>query len=296
MLNRSPHGIIPAIVTPLTSDEEINESSLRRLVNHVIRGGVHGVFATGSQGEYWAFSPDEKRRIWEVVVDETRGRVPVYAGTMGATTRETIALTQQAEKSGVDAVSILTPFTLNPNDDELFRHYRAVAASTSLPIMIYSNPGRTRTKVSVSLLERLAPIPNLVGIKDSGGDLEALAEYLRAVPAGFSVMVGPETLLYAALHYGAQGCVSACANVAPSLVVEIFERFKTGDFDAARQAQARLAPLRLSFGLGTYPVVIKEALDLMGLEAGPARAPAGPLSPEQREQLRRVLEKMRVLE
>ena len=295
MLKEMPHGIIPAIVTPLRKDEEIHETSLRRVVNHVIRGGVHGVFATGSQGEFWAFTPDEKRRIWEIVVDEARGRVPVYAGTMGATTRETIALTKLAESTGVDAVSILTPFPLSPNDDELFNHYQAVADSTALPIVLYSNPSRTGTKISVPLLTRLAQIQTIVGIKDSSADLETTAEYLRAAPKHFSVMVGRETLLYAALHYGAKGCVAATANVMPSLVVEIYERFEAGDLEGARRAQERLTPLRLAFTLGTYPVVIKEALDLMGLEAGPARGPVGPLAPEQRERLRRVLKDMGAL-
>src|SRR4030043_978761 len=114
MLKNPPSGITPAMVTPLTADEEINQQALRRLTNHLIDGKVHGVFAVGSQGEFWALTPDEKQRVWEVVVDETRGRVPVYAGTVGVTTRETIALTRLAEKCKVDAVSILTPYFISP--------------------------------------------------------------------------------------------------------------------------------------------------------------------------------------
>jgi 4-hydroxy-tetrahydrodipicolinate synthase len=289
MLKQPPHGVIPAMVTPLNQDETLNESALRRLTNHLINGGVHGVFAVGSQGEFWAFTPDEKRRIWETVVDETRGRVPVYAGTVGVTTRETIELTRRAAASGVDAVSILTPYFISPTDDQLFDHYRAVAESTDLPIVLYSNPSRTGVKISVGLLARLARVKGIVGIKDSSGGLELTAEYIRVAPPEFSVLIGPDTLIYAGLTIGAKGAIAATGNVRPDLVVSIYNKYMAGDLAGALQAQRELAPLRLAINSGSFPVVIKEALDLMGLEGGPARAPVGPLTPEQREKLRGVL-------
>jgi len=295
MLTKSPSGIIPAMVTPLTADEEINEKSLRRLTNHLIDGKVHGVFAVGSQGEFWALSPDEKRRVWETVVDETRGRVPVYAGTVGVTTRETIELTRIAEKAGIDAVSILTPYFIGPNDDQLFDHYKAVAESTSLPILAYTNPARTNVKISPGLLARLAQVKGIVGIKDSSGDLELTAEYIRVVPPSFSVLMGRDTLIYAGLSYGTKGSIAATANVKPELVASIYDKYMAGDLAGALQAQRELAPLRLAFAWGTFPVVIKEALNLMGMDAGPCRAPVGPLTAEQRERLKKVLQEMKVI-
>lgn len=295
MLTKSPSGIIPAMVTPLTADEEINEKSLRRLTNHLIDGKVHGVFAVGSQGEFWALSPDEKRRVWETVVDETRGRVPVYAGTAGVTTRETIELTRIAEKAGIDAVSILTPYFIGPNDDQLFDHYKAVAESTSLPILAYTNPARTNVKISPGLLARLAQVKGIVGIKDSSGDLELTAEYIRVVPPSFSVLMGRDTLIYAGLSYGTKGSIAATANVKPELVASIYDKYMAGDLAGALQAQRELAPLRLAFAWGTFPVVIKEALNLMGMDAGPCRAPVGPLTAEQRERLKKVLQEMKVI-
>jgi 4-hydroxy-tetrahydrodipicolinate synthase len=295
MLTKSPSGIIPAMVTPLTADEEINEKSLRRLTNHLIDGKVHGVFAVGSQGEFWALSPDEKRRVWETVVDETRGRVPVYAGTAGVTTRETIELTRSAEKAGIDAVSILTPYFIGPNDDQLFDHYKAVAESTSLPILAYTNPARTNVKISPGLLARLAQVKGIVGIKDSSGDLELTAEYIRVVPPSFSVLMGRDTLIYAGLSYGTKGSIAATANVKPELVASIYDKYMAGDLAGALQAQRELAPLRLAFAWGTFPVVIKEALNLMGMDAGPCRAPVGPLTAEQRERLKKVLQEMKVI-
>jgi 4-hydroxy-tetrahydrodipicolinate synthase len=295
MLKNPPSGIIPAMVTPLTADEEINEKALRRLTNHLIDGKVHGVFAVGSQGEFWALSPDEKRRVWETVVDETRGRVPVYAGTVGVTTRETIELTRMAEKAGIDAVSILTPYFIGPNDDQLFDHYKAVAESTSLPILVYTNPARTNVKISPGLLARLAQVKGIVGIKDSHGDLELTAEYIRVVPPSFSVLMGRDTLIYAGLSYGTKGGIAATANVKPALVASIYDKYMAGDLPGALQAQRELAPLRLAFAWGTFPVVIKEALNLMGMDVGPCRAPVGPLTAEQRERLKKVLQEMKVI-
>jgi len=291
-----PYGIIPAMVTPLTREEELNESALRRLTNHLIENGVHGVFATGSQGEFWAFSASEKQRIWEIVVEETNGRVPVYVGTAAVTTREAIALTQAAERIGADAVSVLTPFFINPNPDELFEHYRAIAASTKLPVLLYTNPDRTGVKISAALLSRLAQIENIVGMKDSSGDLTLAQEYLSSVPSDFSLVMGRDTLIFAGLLHGAKGAIAATANVAPALVVSIYERLQAGDIDGARKAQEDLAPLRLAFTWGTFPVVIKEALDLMGLQGGPCRAPVGPMTALQRERLRNLLKEMNLIE
>jgi 4-hydroxy-tetrahydrodipicolinate synthase len=290
-----PYGIIPAMVTPLTSQDEINEPALRKLTNHLVDGGSHAIFTIGSQGEFWAFTREEKRRIAEVVVDEVKGRVPVYSGTAAITTRETISLTKDAEAIGVDAVSILTPFFLSPTEHELYDHYRAIAEATSLPIVLYTNPDRTGVNISPGLLKRLAEIDNIVGIKDSSGDLQLTAQFVQVVPDEFSVLMGRDTLILAGLIYGAKGSIAATANVKPDLVVSIYERFIAGDLAGARAAQEALAPLRLAFSWGTFPVVIKEALDLMGMDAGPSRAPVGPMSAEKRDQLREVLVGMGVI-
>ncbi len=290
-----PYGIIPAMVTPLTKKDELNEAALRKLTNFLVTNGVHGVFATGSQGEFWAFSADEKKRAWEIVVEETAGRVPVYAGTAAVTTREAIALTQTAERVGVDAVSVLTPFFVNPTPDELYEHYRAIAAATRLPVLLYTNPDRTNVKISSALLSRLAKIDNIVGIKDSSGDLTLTTEYLASVSKDFSIVMGRDTMIFAGLLHGAKGAIAATANVVPALVVSIYEHFKKNDLQGALKAQEDLAPLRMAFTWGTFPVVIKEALDLIGFDAGPARSPVGPMSDAQRERLKNLLKELGLL-
>lgn len=290
-----PFGIIPAMVTPLTAEDELNVTALRKLTDYLIDGGVHGVFAIGSQGEFWGFSAEEKQRVWEVVVDQTAKRVPVYAGTAAETTREAIQLTQLAQKSGVDAVSVLTPYFISPNEDELFDHYRAIAEATSLSIVLYSNPARTGVGISPGLIARLAEIENIVGIKDSSGDIQLTLQYIQKTPDDFAVLMGRDTLIYVGLLIGAKGAIAATGNVVPSLVAQIYDRFVEGDNQGAMAAQEALAPLRLAFAWGTFPVVIKEALDLIGMEAGPARMPVGPMSADQRERLRQVLIGMDVL-
>lgn len=290
-----PFGIIPAMVTPVTVEDELNEIALRKLTDYLIDGGVHGVFAIGSQGEFWGFSAEEKQRVWEVVVDQTAKRVPVYAGTAAETTREAIQLTQLAQKSGVDAVSVLTPYFISPNEDELFDHYRAIAEATSLSIVLYSNPARTGVGISPGLIARLAEIENIVGIKDSSGDIQLTLQYIQKTPDDFAVLMGRDTLIYVGLLIGAKGAIAATGNVVPNLVAQIYDRFIAGDSQGSKEAQEALAPLRLAFAWGTFPVVIKEALDLIGMQAGPARAPVGPMSSDQRERLRQVLKDMGVV-
>jgi len=291
-----PKGIIPAMVTPLDDKDQVNEPVLQGLVGYLLDAGVHGLFAIGSQGEFYALTIEEKKRIAELVVRETSGRVPVYIGTGAVTTRESILLTAMAENVGADAVSIMTPFFISPSEDELYEHYATIAKSTRLPVLLYSNPGRTHVDMSAKLVARLSGVDNIVGIKDSSGDLSLTAEYIRNTDSGFSVLMGRDTLIYGALMYGARGAIAATANVAPRLVVEIYEAYIRGDFEQARNAQADLAPLRQAFNLGSFPVVIKDALQLMGMAVGPAREPIRPLDSAGRAELQNILCRMRLLE
>ena len=283
------HGIVPAMVTPFTASEQLNEPALAMLVNRLISDGVHGVFVLGSQGEYYALEPAEKRRAIEVTVETAAGRVPVYAGTGATTTREAVLLTRMAEDAGADAVSVLTPSFITPTQDELYEHYRDIASSTRLPLLLYSNPARTGVQISVDLATRLAQLDNVVGIKDSSGDLSNTAAFIAATPPSFKVFAGRDTLVFATMMYGGAGAVAASGNVAAKLLVRVYDACRSGDMVQARAAQDALAPLRAAFSLGTFPAVIKAALLMTGLDAGPCRRPVGPLSDGALEQLRAVL-------
>ena len=293
----APKGIIPAMVTPIDAVGRINESAVRKLTNHLIDGGVHGLFPVGSQREFFALTFEQKKETIRIVVDETRGRVPVYAGTGAVTTREAIETTKMAQDWGVSAVSVITPYFLVPSQKELIAHYTAIAkACPDLPILLYSNPERTQVPFPTATVLELAAVDNIVGIKDSSGDMSLTGEYIRLTRGmNFHVLMGRDTLIYAALCYGAAGSICATGNVDPRVPVEIYEAFLVGDHKRALDAQFRLAPLRIAFGLGTFPGVIKEALTMMGIDAGPAILPVGPLTPENREKLRKVLAEMGML-
>jgi 4-hydroxy-tetrahydrodipicolinate synthase len=290
-----PQGIAVALATPLHESERLDEDGLRRLVNHVLAGRVHGLVVSGTQGEFYGLTLEERKGALEVVVDEVRGRVPVYAGTGSPTTRESIVLTRMAEEVGADAILVMTPYFISPSEDELYGHHSAVAAATKLPVVLYTNPMRTGVDLSPALARRLSRIDNIVGIKESSGDLTQTMEYIRLCGQGFSVLAGRDTLIHATLQCGGHGAISGTANVVPGLVVEIYEAFVAGDGEKALAAQRRLSPLRLAFDLGTFPVVMKEALAMMGICSARSFAPVGPLAEKQREELRAILKALKVV-
>ena len=290
-------GIIAAVVTPFTEKDELDEAALRRVVDYILGGGVHGLFPVGSQGEFYALSEEEKRRVVEIVLEQAQSRAFVMPNTGAITTRDSIRLSQMAEALGADCVSVITPFFVNPSQEELYEHFKAICRSVKIPVLAYNNPDRTGgVALKVETMSRLArECPNFVGVKDSSGDLTIFSEMIRLCPPGFKAIMGRDTLIFAALAHGGAGAIAATANVAPRLVVEIYEAFTSGDLERAKNAQMALAPLRMAFGLGTFPVVVKEALEIMGIAPGRCRGPVGPLSETARERLREILGQMGLL-
>ena len=286
-------GIVVAMVTPFNDDESLNKEGLRTVVRFLIERGVHGLFPGGSQGEFFALTPDERRQVLDITVEEA-GDGPFVMAHVGAiSTRETIALARHAEAAGADAVSAITPFFIKPSQEELYCHYMDLAAAVSLPVLAYNNPARTGVNLLPATAACIAhDALNFAGVKDSSGDLEQFAEYIRICPPDFRVLMGRDSLIFAALAHGAAGAVTASANVVPELAVSIYDAVKARDFARGRELQRLLSPLRLAFDLGTFPVMIKEAMDMIGLPAGPARRSVEPLSQEARAQLREVLEQV----
>jgi len=293
----SPKGILPAMITPLTKDYKVNIPALRKLIDFLIDGGVHGIFAIGTTGEFYALSNAEYQEILEATIDQVKGRVPVYAGANAIGTRESIALAKIAEKVGVTALSALTPYFITISQNELYDHFAAIAGSTSLPVTVYDNTPKTHLPIKPATVEKLAKIPNIVGIKDSTGDLTNAADIInRTKGMEFSVMLGRDSLIHAGLAYGATGAVAASANVAPKLTSDIYNKYVAGDIAGSLEDQYKLLPLRLAFTLGSFPTVIKESLELLGIEAGPCAAPTGPMTAEERELLKKILKEMKLID
>ena len=292
MTSFKPHGIIPPIITPVTDAGRFNEAVFIELIEHLIAQGVDGIFPFGTTGEFYAFSNEEIHQVLKVAVKACAGKVPVYAGASHITTRGAIELCKIAEDAGADAVSVLTPMFVSQTQAELYTHYATIAAATPLPIILYNNRPKTNVTIEPVTAARLARISNIVGVKDSTGDLTNTAEYIRLTRdmGNFHVLLGRDTLIYAGLCHGATGAIAATANVAPRLVADIYDKFMAGDLQGSLEAQFRLAPLRLACNMGTFPEVIKAGLRMQGFAVGKCVEPIAELQPEEKEQLLRVLQ------
>jgi 4-hydroxy-tetrahydrodipicolinate synthase len=285
------HGIIPPVATPMQANEDLDLPRLKGFIDHLIASGVHGIFVLGTNSEFYALDEREKQEVIATAVAHVNRRVPVYAGTGAETTREVVRLTRMAEREGVDGVSIITPYFISPTQQEIFDHYRRIAECTRLPVVLYNNPGTCGgVKIDVETVARLAEVTNILAIKDSSGDLQGTVEMIRVVPERFSVLMGRDTLIFAALMFGARGAVPASGNVAPALLAEIYNTFRRGDIEASKAAQLRLNPLRLALGLCTQPGAVKAALEMLGMSIGPCRSPVSGLPPEKQPKMRAALQ------
>ena len=288
-----PKGILPAMITPLDKENRVDERALRNLIEYEIKGGLHGIFAIGTTGEFYGLTRKMYREMLEITVDQVNGRIPVYAGANAISTGECIELAHIAEEAGVDALSVLTPYFISISQKELETHYTTIAKETDLPILLYDNSPKTQISIKPETSSKLAEIKNIVGIKDSAGDLTMTAEHIRLnKDKDFSVFMGRDTLIYSHLCLGGAGAVAACANVAPALCADIYNRYMAGDLKGALEAQNKLAPLRMAFTLGSFPSVIKEALNMIGVEVGSCIRPTGGLNSDERKQLQMILRNM----
>ncbi|MHB9029058.1 MAG: 4-hydroxy-tetrahydrodipicolinate synthase [Candidatus Latescibacterota bacterium] len=295
-MRTSLRGIIPPVVTPFHDDDTIDESGFSIIIDHLIKHGAHGVFLFGGQGEGNSLSRDEIQKLTGVAMKTVQGRVPVLVGTGAITTRDTIDLTRDAKEAGADFATILTPFFITMTQEELYRHYCRIADAVDIKIIIYSNPARTQINLQPQTVARMCEhSPNIAGIKDSSGDLCLTMEYKRACPDYFSVFTGRDQLIFSALCAGLDGAVPATSNAAIDYSVAVYNEYMAGNLEAARQYQEKMIPLREFFPQGGYAVVVKEALNLMGLPAGPCRSPVMMLSVEKKEKLRAILKTMKLI-
>ena len=283
-------GIITPVVTVFDENENIDENGFRKIINYLIDHGTYGIFACGGQGEGHSLSNDEKRRLLDICLETVNGRVPVLMGTGGMTTRGVIEMTHAAKNAGADAVTIITPFYISPNQEELYNHYCDIMDAVDIPVLIYNNPWRTHLNILPETVARICEYsPNLTGIKDSSGDLSMTIKYKKLCPENFRVFIGRDQLIYSALASGLDGAVAATSNAAIDIVIGIYKEFIAGNLESAWKYQERLTPLREFFSQGTFPVTVKEAMTLQGLPAGPCRRPVGSISEEKRNRLREIL-------
>lgn len=285
-------GIIPPIITPMNEDESINEKELRNQVNRQIKGGVHGLFPFGTNGEGYILSEQEKEQVLEIVIDETKGRVPVYAGTGCISTKDTIRQSQMAKKLGADVLSIITPSFAAASQNELYDHYKAVADAVDMPIVLYNIPARTGNALAPATVAKLSKIENIVGAKDSSGNFDNMLQYIEQTrdSGDFSILSGNDSLILWNLLAGGTGGIAGCANVFPEVMASIYDYFIAGEMEKARKAQDSIRSFRACFKYGNPNTIVKTAVSLLGYPVGKCRAPFNQVPEEGVEALKKVLE------
>ena len=286
-------GIITPIVTPFkrNASQEINYEATKELIDHLISHGVNGIFILGSNGEFHVIDEDEKIEFTKKVVEFVDKRVPVYVGTGACSTRATIRLSKAVEAAGADALSVITPYFLKPTDENLYNHYKEIAESVNIPIMLYNIPKATGCPLNPELVERLADIPNIKGIKDSSGDVDNLKAYAEiAKRKDINLLVGSDSKISIAYDLGATGAVAGTSNVIVDTLVGLDKALRSGETELAEKLQKDIDVLRGVLKLGTVPSVMKRATELAGIaEIGPARKPVQELSAEDDEKIKDML-------
>ncbi|MBR7046725.1 MAG: dihydrodipicolinate synthase family protein [bacterium] len=287
-------GVIVPIITPIDKEERIDEVRMRRQVDFVIDGGLDGILAFGSNGEFYQVEEDEMERGLQIMIDQAAGRVPVYFGIGAINTKKCVRLAKMAAKYEIGGISVLQPMFLKPTEAELFAHFKAIAdAVPDTPVLIYNNPGRVGYTLSAGLVERMAHmIPNIVGMKDTSGDMTQTEEFIRRNrDIGFKVFGGKDTLLYVSLCCGAVGGVCTAGNFMPELITAVYDRFMEGDLEGAKEAQFKVNPVRLAMDAASFPVAAKDMANLRGLDIGVPYLPSMPSHPAAYEHIKDAMEK-----
>lgn len=283
-------GVIPAIVTPFTDQDHIDEESLGQITDYVIQGGVHAIMPTGGTGEFVHLSRDERALVTRTVVQAAGGRVSVIAGTAACSTRETLHLTEDAAKAGAEAAIVVSPYYFGLPERALFGHFRSIASADILPIVLYNNPLYTGNDLPPSLIAELASLPGVIGLKQSDADMGKLVEVKRLVGDSIAVCTGIDSQFYPALCVGAVGIFSTAATVIPRQMVAIWDAFQKGDHAEASALHMKVQVLNrfLEYDPG-YVAPCKEALRLLGLPGGPVRPPLPELSREDKAGIKEAL-------
>ena len=288
-------GIGTALVTPFRADGSVDEAAVRRLARRQVEAGIHFVSPCGTTGEAPTLSTREKLRVTEIVVDEVAGRVPVLAGAGGYDTREIIEFARDLQKIGVSGLLSVTPYYNKPTQEGLYQHYKAIADSTALPIVLYNVPGRTGVNIDVATVVRLSQLPNIVGTKEASANVIQMCEIYANVPPDFLLLGGDDPLTVAVMAIGGRGVISVASNAVPAEMVQIMELAEKGDFAAARKLHTWLLPfIQVNF-IEANPIPVKAAMAAMGLIEEAYRLPLVPPSPAARERIMKVLQDLRLL-
>ncbi|KXH79262.1 4-hydroxy-tetrahydrodipicolinate synthase [Sporosarcina sp. HYO08] len=281
--------IVTAMVTPFDEQLDIDFEATRNLIEYLIANGTDSLVVSGTTGESPTLTTEEKVELFKFTVDVVNGRVPVIAGTGSNDTRASVKLTKLAEETGVDAVMLVVPYYNKPCQEGMYQHFKTIAESTSLPVMLYNVPGRTVASIDVDTVVRLAEIPNIVAIKEASGDLDAMAEIIERTPRGFALYSGDDGLTLPVLTIGGAGIVSVTSHILGNEMQTMMRNFKIGHLDEAAKDHRKLLPAMNALFAAPNPSPVKAALNLKGIPVGGVRLPMLPLNDEQLRSLKQTL-------
>jgi 4-hydroxy-tetrahydrodipicolinate synthase len=288
-------GSLVAMVTPF-HDGRVDEGKLRELVEFHVAHGTDGLVPCGTTGESPTLTHEEHKRVVEIVIQQSRGRIPVIAGTGSNSTAEAIELTLHAAKAGAAGALLVTPYYNKPTQQGLYEHYRAIAqAVPDLPLIVYNIQGRTAVNVETETLARLAQIPNIVGVKEASGSLDQMTAVILACGPDFTVLSGDDNLTLPLMSVGGRGVISVVANFLARDVSDVTHAALEGDWKRARDLHLKLYPVCKAMFIETNPIPVKEAMAMLGMIRAEWRLPMCPMTPANREKLRQALVQAGVL-
>ncbi|MBU4373321.1 MAG: 4-hydroxy-tetrahydrodipicolinate synthase [Euryarchaeota archaeon] len=287
-------GVLPALITPFTKDNEIDREGLQQNIEFLIENGVSGIVPCGTTGESATLSIEEHEKVIEIAIECSK--VPVVAGTGSNNTTEALELTRFAKDAGAAAALLITPYYNKPNDRGMLAHFKKVANEVDIPVILYNVPSRTGINLKPEIVAGLAKESNIIGIKEASGNLEQITRIIEMTQdEDFVVLSGDDALTLPIMALGGKGVISVVANVAPKLVVSMVEAFQRGDMAEARKLHLALAPLIRAVFLETNPIPIKKAVELIGLPAGHLRLPLAPISEDNERKLRAALNDLKLI-
>ncbi|MFE4038616.1 MULTISPECIES: 4-hydroxy-tetrahydrodipicolinate synthase [Priestia] len=282
--------VLTAMVTPFDQNGEIDFNATKMLVEHLITNGTDSLVVAGTTGESPTLTTEEKIKLFQCVVEAAGGRVHVIAGTGSNNTQASISLTKLAEETGVDGIMLVAPYYNKPSQEGLYQHFKTIAQSTSLPVMLYNIPGRSVVNISVETIVRLSEIPNVVSIKEASGNLDAMAEIISKTPSDFTLYSGDDGLTIPVLAIGGAGVISVASHIIGNDMQEMINAFKNGDVQKAAATHRNLLPIMRALFIAPSPSPVKAALNLNGIQVGGVRLPMVPLSNKEQSALEEVLQ------
>jgi 4-hydroxy-tetrahydrodipicolinate synthase len=287
-------GTLTALVTPFR-DGEVDAPALRDLIEWQIQSGIDGLVPCGSTGESATLSHAEHDNVIKLTIEQTRKRVPVLAGTGSNSTAEAIRLTAAAREMGADGALLLSPYYNKPTQDGIFRHYKTIAASVDIPLLLYNIPGRTSSNIAPETVARLAEIKNIVGIKEASGSMDQASDIVKLCGDRIAVFSGDDALTLPLIALGAKGVIATCSNVVPRRMHDLAAAALEGDFAGAREIHYQLIPLMRALFVETNPIPVKQALAFMGKCANELRLPLVPMTAGAAEKLRVAMKDLRLV-